>query len=283
MNAKNQSTASSLANDFEIKKESSASHSRAASSVTNLPLHSSTPHSTSQADRLISDDMGTEILQVVVGPEKTVFSVHKDLLLPTGPAFIKAFDPDINHKKRITMTKEDPETFKLFVELLYTRQVPAVAPAMSEEGKAHRLVGLCKLYVFAEAMKVLPTMQNQIFDKVQDGFLLLDELPNASLISSVYCHTRPSSKFRKFIAACLVFQVRNTPNLDGDMMIQIFKLDPQIMKDFLRTVHLFVPGQDPRIRSSSEDSGYVNCDSICKNENSITTGVSPHSFHILVD
>ncbi|POS86212.1 hypothetical protein EPUL_001948 [Erysiphe pulchra] len=212
----------------------------------NQTLVLTTTNATSQDDRLICDDMGSDIVQILVGREKRLFTIHKDLLLATGDAFVKAFDPKKNTKGRITMSSKSPDVVKLFIDFIYTRNVPAVTSIMSESSKFRRIRNLCQLFVFTEELDLLPIIRNQIFDKIQDGFLLLGKLPDTSLISSIYRNTSVTSHLRKFVAACLVYQVRNCINFEMDAIVDLFKSNEDIVKDFLTMVHYFIPDQDPR-------------------------------------
>ncbi|TQS38817.1 hypothetical protein Golomagni_00669 [Golovinomyces magnicellulatus] len=231
---------------------------------------------------LFSSDMGFEVVQILVGPEKKLFTIHRDLLLATGDAFVKAFDPKKNTKGRITMSSKSPDIFKLFVDMIYTRQVPAVTSFMTDVAKDLRVRNLCQLYVFTEELDLLPIIRNQIFDRIQDGFLLLDKLPEIPLISSIYRNTSAASQLRKFIAACLVHKVRSNLNFEMDTIAELFKSNEDIVKDFLAMVHYFVPGQDPRIRNCEGHPGCLECLDKVGNV-AKAPGVWPCSFHIHID
>ncbi|KAI6246204.1 hypothetical protein HI914_05853 [Erysiphe necator] len=207
-----------------------------------------TTNITSQDDRLISDDMGSEVVQLLVGADKKLFTIHRDLLLATGDAFVKAFDPKKNTKGRITMSSKNPDVLKLFIDFIYTRHVPGITTSMSENSKIFRIRNLCQLYVFAEELDLQTVIRNQILDQIQDGFLLLDRFPDASLILSIYRNTSIMSQLRKFVAACLIYQVRSL-KIEIEAITELFKSNEDVIKDFLAMVHDFVPGQDPRIRN----------------------------------
>ncbi|RKF61247.1 putative btb poz domain containing protein [Erysiphe neolycopersici] len=245
--------------DLALMKDEAVSMHTPSPTSDNQTLVLTTTNKTSQDDRLISDDMGIDVVQILVGAEKKVFTIHKDLLLATGDAFVKAFDPKKNTKGRITMSHKSPEVVKLFIEFIYTRHVPAVTSLMSESSKSIRIRNLCQLYVFAEELDLQPIIRNQIFDKIQDGFLLIGKLPDASLISSIYRNTPVASHLRKFVAACLVYQVRSSINFEMDFIIELFKTNEDIMKDFLAMVHYFIPDQDPRIRNYERRQSYIEC------------------------
>lgn len=203
-------------------------------------------HCESLINCAFSSDMGSDVVQLLVGTEKVLFTIHRNLLLATGDAFVKAFDPKKNTKARITMSSKSPEVIKLFVDFIYTRHVPAVTSLMSESSKFMRIRNLCQLYVFSEELDLQPIIRNQIFEKIQDGFLLLGKLPDTSLISSIYRNTSVASRLRRFVATCLVYQVRSCNNFEMDAIIELFKSDEDIIKDFLAMVHHFTPDQDPR-------------------------------------
>ncbi|SZE99294.1 unnamed protein product [Blumeria hordei] len=225
------------------KEETVSSPSAVKTPIQDSPVDTTTD----QAARLFCDDMGSEVVQVVIGPEKKVFTIHKNLLLATGGAFVKSLELETHTKgRRVTLSKESPEVFKHFVDMIYTRQVPAVLKTMNEDSKALRLQSLCRLYVMVEILELEPTIRNQIFDKIQDGFLLSNRFPEISLIISIYRNTSEESLLRKFVVACLVYQMRTKPEECIEIITKLFKANNNFINDFLKVCLSYVPCQDPR-------------------------------------
>ncbi|CAD6504544.1 BgTH12-00053 [Blumeria graminis f. sp. triticale] len=230
------------------KEETVASPSAAKTPIQDSPIDTTTD----QAARLFCDvgiksDMGSEVVQVVIGPEKKVFTIHKNLLMATGGAFVNSLELETHSKgRRITLSKESPEVFKHFVDMIYTRQVPAVLKTMNDDSKALRLQSLCRLYVMVELLELESTIRNQILDKIQDGFLLSNRLPEIPLIISIYRNTSEKSLLRKFVVACLVYQMRTKPEECIEIITKLFKASNDFINDFLKVCLSYVPCQDPR-------------------------------------
>src|SRR4051812_25501019 len=94
--------------------------------------------------------MGSQVVSLYVGPDKTEFSIHLNLLVSTGPIFADMFRAAKKPTERVTIATESPAALKLFVEYLYTKTVPKVKANMSEIAKGERMRDLCRLYAFVD-------------------------------------------------------------------------------------------------------------------------------------
>jgi hypothetical protein len=78
-----------------------------------------------------------------------MFAIHKNLLFAAGEVFEEMFSPKVPKPgQKIVLKNEDPIAFKLFVEFLYSRQVPGMRVGMTDVGKAERLRNLCQVRLF---------------------------------------------------------------------------------------------------------------------------------------
>jgi len=95
-------------------------------------------------------EMGSEMIVVLVGPDKQKIGIHKNLLCATSPSFASAIDAVLAERMQISFNTESPTMFKLFVEFLYTKQVPRVRANADPIVQANRLKDLCQMYIFTE-------------------------------------------------------------------------------------------------------------------------------------
>ena len=123
--------------------------------------------------------MGSDIVVVFVGPDRQKMGIHKNLLCATSPSFAHAIESLLAEGKAINFSTESPMMFKLFVEFLYTKQVPRVRSSADLIDQADRLRNLCKMYTFTEKY----AMHNEVC--IPKSYLLTDILTN---IDSQSCH-----------------------------------------------------------------------------------------------
>ena len=66
-------------------------------------------------------DRGTDVVAVLVGPDKTKFSLHKNLICACSPFFKRAFEGDFAEAKsqQMELPEEMPDLFKFLSEWLY--------------------------------------------------------------------------------------------------------------------------------------------------------------------
>jgi hypothetical protein len=92
--------------------------------------------------------MGSEVVSLYIGevPHQQVFTIHKNLLFGAGTVFEEMFYPKVlKAGQKMVLKNEDPIAFKLFVEYLYSRQVPGMRAGMTDVAKAERLRNLCQV------------------------------------------------------------------------------------------------------------------------------------------
>jgi hypothetical protein len=95
--------------------------------------------------------MGSEVVSLYIGdgPHQQVFTIHKKLLFGAGAIFEEMFSPKVlKAGQKMILKQEDPIAFKLFVEFLYSRQVPGMRVGTTDVAKAERLRNLCQVRLF---------------------------------------------------------------------------------------------------------------------------------------
>jgi BTB/POZ domain len=132
--------------------------------------------------------MGSEIVTIYVGAVKQPFSIHKKLITATGPFFVDLFNVSTTQGQPVVLAAENPGSFKLFIEFLYTKRVPKVRPAEPDRLiQVARLRELCQLYAFTDRYKLNNVVRNRVMDSIQDGFATVKLLPEAGLIKVRIC------------------------------------------------------------------------------------------------
>ncbi|KAK3696601.1 hypothetical protein LTR37_017854 [Vermiconidia calcicola] len=139
-----------------------------------------------------------DIAEVKVGsaPHTTCFRLHKGLLSFYSGYFAKALNGSFVESRTgaITMTTEDPETFKLFQYWLYNRQFYS--------DKAHEVENtlwstIIKLWIFGDAHEI-PLLQNAALDLFREKIVQKWLVPTSE-IRNIYNNTLPGSLLRKFM------------------------------------------------------------------------------------
>lgn len=198
--------------------------------------------------------MGSEIVRIYIGPDKTDFTIHKALLLASGSIFSDMFTPERQPGERVMLGMEEPETFKLFIEYLYTKTIP----------RAPYILDHCRLYAFTDKFRLDVLVCNRAMDAVQDAFLAIDTLPDADIVDAVYELTPVGSKLRGFCIAGLVFALQTGRyGEDGHSWEELVGLlvgNMEVLMDFVKAV---AAGdgvvRDPRIRDCQGDGDCVEC------------------------
>lgn len=224
--------------------------------------------------------MGSEIITFLVGPTKQAFSVHKNLLIGTGNYFRDFLSTSHKDGQPILMSGENPSSFKLFIEYLYTKNIPGVLKNALKTQQAVRLRELCQLYTFSDRYQLKNHIRNKIMDSIQDGFRFMDKFPEAGLVTAIYANTSAGSKLRDMCIYGLIYSLRSAEYVDDGSLAKILADHDAIMADFLIAVRtLEVPDRDPRIRDCEGEPGCVECaGNVVELEH--RSGIWPCSFHV---
>jgi hypothetical protein len=205
--------------------------------------------------------MGSEVLAIGVGQEKVVFNIHKNLLIAAGKKFQDVANTRLPPGRIAVLHKTQPDIFKLFQDYLYQKRVPPVMANTTPLAQSKRLKDLCQFYVFADELELNNTIRNKIMDAIQDGFVIMDKLPDPGLVDSIYSHTTVSSKLRKFCAASLVYTLRSQNYAEDGSLPNLLNDKDEVMDDFLAAVRELnvTDERDPRIRDCRGEPSCAEC------------------------
>ncbi|PBP17317.1 hypothetical protein BUE80_DR011952 [Diplocarpon rosae] len=256
----------------KIKKETHDTPSGSPSSVLVLARKASKPS--------MSERMGSDVLTLIIGEEssKHHFTLHKNLLAECGGMFLEICNETTSGQTVAFEAERD--AFKLFVDYLYSDNVPAVPFDGTAAVKAHKLLSLIKLYVFADISGLEPKIRDKIMDNIQDGFYMVREFPNGDLIYNVYKNSGENSKLRKFCAASLVYNIHDPNHVQDKSIAGLLTGNEALMADFLEAVRAYIPHQDPRVRHCRFKENCAECDRAGSEYLNEADGVAPCSFHV---
>ncbi|RFU31228.1 hypothetical protein B7463_g5116, partial [Scytalidium lignicola] len=232
-------------------------------------------------DISIFNDIGSELMVIHVGPNQKDIMVHKNLICATGKFFQDMANNPNGNIGICSLPNITPEAFKLFLCYIYQRRVPSVNLAADPVAQGTRLRELCQLYSFIEEYGLNVSLLNKTIDSIQDGFRLLDKIPEAPLIQAIYKNTKAGSKLRKFCAATTLSAHRSHV-FKQESLSKLVKINEDFMEDFLEAVQgIFWPDADPRIRDCAGDPDCVECHGTCL-EGTIRQrrGFWPCYFHV---
>jgi hypothetical protein len=216
-----------------------------------------------QPNETCASEMGSEIIQIGIGKVPTKFAIHKDLVCRTGEAMAALINKPLAPGKIVVLAAEDPAIFKLFVELMYSRNVPAVTETMVPVAQAARINQLCQLYAFLEKYQVKFDIRNKVMDRIQDGFALTNLLPEPGIVKAIYQHTSLTSPLRNFCAESMLYHL-HSPNYVANGVIPNLMQEKEFANDFLEAIRKSKeeaeqPNLDPRIRHCGKDMGCLEC------------------------
>jgi hypothetical protein len=225
--------------------------------------------------------MGSEIVTLHVGPKRQHFSVHKNLLAGTCNFFRECLSGDeLPTGKPIMLEAECPSIFKLFIEFLYTKAIPRVQGNVDRLSQSQRLRDLCQLYAFTDKYHLENRIKNSVIDAIQDGFLIMNKLPESGLVTAIYGNTQAGSKLRLFSICGLIHNLQSDEYTDDGSLTSMLQAKGEILIDFLNVVRgRQVQDGDPRIRDCGGDPRCVECAG-CPRKLEGLNGVWPCLFHV---
>lgn len=188
---------------------------------------------------------GAEMVRLLVGCERRVFTIHKKLLCASSSFFRYSLESAASEpsspppserdasagsrdrsEKLLWLSEENPEVVELFIKWLYQRNsfraslermVAAVTmpgPATHEQvrilkGRRYLHWNLVKLHLFA-AVTRLPALQDIAMDAIQDLYLRCDWDISLNFVRFLYeeCSREQAFRLRKWAVAMLAWTLR---------------------------------------------------------------------------
>lgn len=150
--------------------------------------------------------LGSDIVDIYVGPLRKHFEVHEELLCQDVPVFNTMFKSGFMEglKKSADFPEDDSETFDTFIQWLYDDELDEIK-IDKERPWSEPLLGRMKLFIFAEKHCI-----DVLADYAIDTILLASEdwgerdftQPTLEVVQLVYENTLPGSGLRLYLAMC---------------------------------------------------------------------------------
>jgi hypothetical protein len=228
--------------------------------------------------------MGVDIIVIGIGEVPTRFSVHSNLICRTSEKLSALLRQPLPQGQELhVLQQEDPATFRLFVEYLYTRKIPGITMAMDRATQQIRTIQLCKLHCFFDRYDVKAVIMNQTLDCIQDSLATLDIFPNAELILNINRHSTVTSPLRKLMAHCMLFWLNSDDQMNNDTLVNLLR-HRRFATGFIKALKAmnteqYVMSADPRIRDCGRDEKCKECSGNLDRLHG-KVGMRPCFFHI---
>ena len=148
------------------------------------------------------------MVQVKVGPSKTIFRLHRKILYNVTPYFEAAFEAGFVEaaEQVLELPEENPVMFKHFQLYVYTGHFLAKEESEADISRA----SLLGLYIFGE-MCGIPDLQNAAIDVLIDKQSSQNIIPTDSLLR-VYNNTPEDSSLRRLFVDWIAYLATIIPN-----------------------------------------------------------------------
>jgi len=174
--------------------------------------------------------LGNEVVTLVVGAEKKVFTVHKKLLCDRSAFFSKGFNGQFKEaaEGRMELPNDTSAAFECFLTWLYWDKTPPLPARLSsaacdgnlafpisptaEDIRSFVMTMLYPAYVLAEKF-CLHDMQNRFMNAIQDVHAQVCTLPDAKEIQFIYENTQENSKLRLYCATAVAYSLARCADL----------------------------------------------------------------------
>lgn len=158
-----------------------------------------------------SRQLGTQIVDIYVGPNRRHFHLHKQILCDKVPFFQMMLTGGYKETQdqEASLEEDDPDAFDLFVQWLYKdRLLPIDVSKQTPDLDCGPFFDLIKLYYFAEKicladlMDYVMSVLQAAYDKsvLEEPYNDFETLVNLTVMKYVNQNTSPAAKLRLFMA-----------------------------------------------------------------------------------
>ncbi|KAF4624291.1 hypothetical protein G7Y89_g13882 [Cudoniella acicularis] len=151
-------------------------------------------------------DLGLEMVDVFIGPNKRQFRIHKALLCNRVDYFKKMFSSGFieSEEGHATLPDEDPAIFSLFVEWLYGNGRLSPVDISKSTTSSGPVIDRIKLYGFAERICLIE-LADYLMTNLISNLRHYERSPSKEGMKLAYVETRQGSPLRKYMANSLYF------------------------------------------------------------------------------
>lgn len=131
----------------------------------------------------------------MVGPDRTPFIIHKELLCDSSPYFAAALKGDFKEAKdnTVELLDDDVTVFKYFQIWLYSGKIS------SQDDVSFRII--FQLYCFSD-LRQIPDLQNAAVNAIIGRQTRTSHIP-VGMIPYVYGNTPPNTRVRCYLLICV--------------------------------------------------------------------------------
>ena len=185
--------------------------------------------------------MGTEMVDLYVGPSKEHFRVHKTLLCAKIPYFYKMFKGKFTEAStnRAEFPEDSPESFDLLLGWVYqnTQRPLRFIEDIENNGMTKLSWDACDFYNLVEKICLRP-LQDRIMDIVRNFDNSTGALPAEGAIRKAYSKDYAPSPFRKYMShwfAYILTKDKEGP-WDIESYTQLITTNIDLARDVLRVL-----------------------------------------------
>lgn len=159
--------------------------------------------------------MGSDIVTLVVGPDKYVFSVHRKFLCDKIKYFERMFMGGFKEATTNTATfpEDDRKSFGLLLKWVYDGTIPPISYHKENNQWKENWYPI-KLYQLADKFAI-----PEVMDRTLDAFIVsmkkYNLVPAVDEIDDGYTRTPPGSQLRAFLCAVFVYRLVNASDDPG--------------------------------------------------------------------
>ncbi|TVY93103.1 hypothetical protein LAWI1_G001596 [Lachnellula willkommii] len=178
--------------------------------------------------------MGSEMVNLYVGPRKEHFHVHKELLCNKIPYFEKMFKGGFQEAvtNSASFPEDAPDSFDILVTWVYHRKLRPLSIVKDNRNHYVPAWGIISLYSLAEKLCVSELMDN-IMDAFRDFAQQNYGLPSSDFMLATYQKVDSSSPLRSYICYCYTF-ILLTKTKDITEMISLLTKVPDLALDMAK-------------------------------------------------
>ncbi|CAG8954342.1 hypothetical protein HYFRA_00005966 [Hymenoscyphus fraxineus] len=202
------------------------------------------------------DKLGTEMVDIYVGPEKKLFRIHKKPLCERIPHFKRTFEGEFKEADEGVSILEDvnADAFdKLIDMVVYHGNIKSLG---AESAMAYDPV---ELYVLADRYLV-PNVCDRIMDRLIERHQRCKELPSVEFAKSVYTKTPHGCKLREYCLLAMKFVYCPKAKLAGYEA----SWPIEALREFQETILDFHDDFTRIAREDPQDPRYIDKKSKCR-------------------
>lgn len=186
--------------------------------------------------------MGTEMVDITVGPQKKLFRVYKKALCDKVPYFDKMFNSGFKESAGYAHFPADSvESFELLMQWIYSSTLTPLKVHKFPSGSFRFNWDDLSLYALAEKL-ILKDLMDTVMDQVYDASKKAKVVISLHRAEQVYSSTTEGSSFRRYAIRALRFRSLQ-PGDSAEDIQNLVQKNQEIGKDFfesLKVPHVFL-------------------------------------------